>query len=83
MLEISAANIGKWQTKKFRRISKFKCFFMLITINTLTQSSLGLKHGTYMYIICVYVMAAILNMVTKEASGDLKSSQFVFTTVKT
>ena len=39
-------------------------------------------HGTYMCIICVFEMATILNMATKEASGDVENSQFEFTTVK-
>ena len=55
---------------------------MLKTLNKLTQRSFRLKHGAYKYIICVYEMAAILNMTTKEASGDVESSQFGFTTVK-
>ena len=56
--------------------------FMMITINKLTQRSFRLKHGSYMYIICIYEMAAILNMALKKASGDVESSQFMFTTVK-
>ena len=74
MLEILAAILEKW-----RHISKSKWgFFMMITINKLTQRSFRLKHGKYMYIICVSEMSAILNMATKEA----ESSQFGFTTVK-
>ena len=57
-------------------------FFMMITINKLTQRSFRLKHSSYMYIICISKMAAILNMATKEASGDVESSQFMSTTVK-
>ena len=33
-----------------------------------------------MYIICVSELAAILNMAKQEASGDVESSQFGFTT---
>ena len=58
-------------------------FFMLKTINKLTQRSFRSNHGAYMYIICVSHMVAILNMTTKKASADVKRSQFGFTTVET
>ena len=55
---------------------------MVKRMTKLTQISFRLKHSAYKYIIRVSEMAAILNMTTKEASGDVKSSQFGFTTVK-
>ena len=55
---------------------------MVKTIIKLTQRSFRLKHDTYMYIICISEMAAILNMATKEASGDVESSRFGLTIVK-
>ena len=44
---------------------------MMITINKLTQRSFRLNYGSYMYIICVSEMVAILNMATKEGSVDM------------
>ena len=55
---------------------------MEITINIMRQRSFRLKHGSYMYNICVSEMSAILNMATQEASGDVESSHFGLTTVK-
>ena len=78
MLEILAAILENGDQRKF----SLSVLFILITINTLTQRSFRLKDGTYMYIICVSEMAAILNMATEEFSGDVESSQFGFTTVK-
>ena len=53
-----------------------RVFFMMITRNKLTQRSFRLKHGSYMYIICVSEMAAILNMATKEAFGFTIRAQY-------